>query len=103
MLYRVVQGFPGELRIRADKLHGDIVRISHIIHTLARELHDARLTFIGLVAAARGLCRDVGERHSIEVDFEHDSFPESVPSEASLCIFRVLQHLSMDSGAVLGF
>ncbi len=81
----------GELRTRTEKLHRDIVHISYIIHTLARELHDARLTYIGLVAAARGLCREVGERHNIDVDFKHDSFPESVPSEASLSVFRVLQ------------
>jgi len=81
----------GELRTRMDKLHGDIVQISDIVHTLSRELHDARLTYIGLVAAARGFCRDVGERHKIDVEFKHDSFPESVPSEASLCVFRVLQ------------
>jgi signal transduction histidine kinase len=81
----------GELRTRTDKLHGDIVQISQIVHTLSRELHVARLTYIGLVATARGLCREVGERHNIEVDFNHDRFPDSVPSERSLCVFRVLQ------------
>ena len=67
------------------------MQISDIVHTLSRELHDARLTYIGLVAAARSLCREVGERHNIDIDFKHDSFPESVPSEASLSVFRVLQ------------
>jgi signal transduction histidine kinase len=81
----------GELRTRAEKLHKDIVHISHIIDALSRELHDARLTYIGLVGAARGLCREVGERHNIDVDFKHDCFPESVSSEASLSVFRVLQ------------
>ena len=62
-----------------DKLHGDIVQISDIVHTLSRELHDARLTYIGLVAAARGFCRDVGERHKIDVEFKHDSLPNPCP------------------------
>jgi signal transduction histidine kinase len=80
----------GELRTRTDKLHEDLVHISDIVHTLSHELHDARLTYVGLVATSRGLCREVSERHNIEVDFKHDSF-DSVPCEASLCVFRVLQ------------
>lgn len=80
-----------ELRDRSADLHEKLVQISHSVHTLSRELHASRLTYVGFVATARSLCTEVSERHNIEIDFKHDSFPNSVPSESSLCLFRVLQ------------
>jgi len=82
---------PSELRDRSTNLHEEIVQISNSVQTLSRELHASRLTYVGLVSTARGLCKEVSERHNIEIDFKHDSFPNSVPSESSLCLFRVLQ------------
>jgi signal transduction histidine kinase len=80
-----------ELRNRSTNLHEEIVQISHTVHTLSRELHASRITYVGLVATARSLCKEISERHNIEIDFKHDPFPDSVPSESSLCLFRVLQ------------
>src|SRR5207245_297748 len=85
-----------------EKLHRDIVHISDIIHTHSRELHDARLTYIRLVAAATSLCREVGERNNIDIDFKHESFLESVPSQTSLSVFRVLlDALDYEAASVL--
>jgi len=80
-----------ELQDRSTDLHEKIVQISQSVQTLSRELQASRLSYVGLVATARGLCKEVSERHDIEIDFQHDSFPSSVSSESSLCLFRVLQ------------
>ena len=76
---------------RSTDLHEKIVQISHSVHTLSRELHASRLSYIGLVATAKGLCKEASERYNLEIDFKHDSFPSTMPSESSLCLFRILQ------------
>jgi len=36
-------------------------------------------------------CREFGEQHKVEIDFQSDDLPSSVPQNISLCLFRVLQ------------
>ena len=65
--------------------------ISATIHNLSHELHSATLEHLGLVAAIRGSCRELAERQKAEIHFQHEGVPQAVPSEISLCLFRVLQ------------
>jgi signal transduction histidine kinase len=65
--------------------------ISATIHNLSHELHSATLEHIGLVAAIRGSCRELAQRQKAEIHFQHESVPQAVPNEISLCLFRVLQ------------
>jgi signal transduction histidine kinase len=61
------------------------------IHSLSHQLHPSKLEYLGLVAAARGFCREFGEQQKAEVDFETHDLLGPLPPDISLCLFRVLQ------------
>ena len=77
-----------------DHIHHAIQRLSNIatdIQALSHRLHSSKLEYLGLVAAAKGFCRELSEQHQVEIDFRDMAMPRSVPKEVSLCLFRVLQ------------
>jgi signal transduction histidine kinase len=39
----------------------------------------------------RGFCEEYGEKHKVEVAFESESMPTTLPHEISICLFRVMQ------------
>jgi PAS domain S-box-containing protein len=58
---------------------------------LSHELHPPRLLHLGIVAAMRGLCRELSRQQNIEIDFRDGNVSRSLPPDVSLCLFRVLQ------------
>jgi signal transduction histidine kinase len=36
-------------------------------------------------------CRELSDRHTVDIDFRSEGIPENLPGEVSLCLFRVLQ------------
>jgi PAS domain S-box-containing protein len=65
--------------------------ISTSVQALSHRLHSSKLEYLGLVAALRGFCSEFADQHHVEVKFSHDPFPESLPPEISLCLFRIVQ------------
>jgi signal transduction histidine kinase len=61
------------------------------VQALSHHLHSSKLEYLGLAAAAAGLCRDVSNQRGVEIDFHSENIPKDLPKEASLCLFRVLQ------------
>jgi PAS domain S-box-containing protein len=61
------------------------------IQALSHRLHSSKLEYLGIVAAAKGFCRELSEQQNVEIDFNHAEIPGSLPKEVSLCLFRVLQ------------
>jgi signal transduction histidine kinase len=43
------------------------------------------------VAASKGFCRELSERHLVEIEWHSEHIPNNLPSEISLCLFRVMQ------------
>jgi signal transduction histidine kinase len=39
----------------------------------------------------KGFCREFGDKHKVEVAFDSEGMPATVPQEISLCLFRVMQ------------
>ena len=39
----------------------------------------------------RSWCKELSQKHGLEVDFESSGVPKSLPQEISLCLYRVLQ------------
>ena len=64
--------------------------IARSVHDLSHRLHPAKLRLIGLVAALKGLQREVSQA-GIPVTFTHDDVPAALPPELTLCLFRVAQ------------
>ncbi len=61
------------------------------VQGLSHRLHSSKLEYLGIVAAAKGFCRELSEQKKVEIDFSHTNIPDGVPKEISLCLFRVLQ------------
>ena len=83
-------GFP-EVRSRMGELQKQASEIANDIQTLSRELHPAKLEYLGPVAAMRDLCRELGERTKVKIDFTSQDLPSPLAADISLCLFRVLQ------------
>jgi PAS domain S-box-containing protein len=88
------------LRDLSDKLK----EISRAMNSTAHQLHSSHLEVLGLVSAARGLCDEFSRQYGIETTFAHEAVPASLPSEVSLCLFRIvqeaLQNVAKHSGAL---
>jgi PAS domain S-box-containing protein len=69
---------------RASELGTDIQALSH-------RLHSSKLDYLGLVAAAKSVCRELSVEQKVEIVFQHEDVPRDLPKEVSLCLFRVLQ------------
>lgn len=74
----------GRMLKRARTMSSDIRSLSH-------ELHSSRLDYIGLVPAISGLCKEIGEKYKIAVQFAEYDRPADIPKDVALCLFRVAQ------------
>jgi signal transduction histidine kinase len=81
----------GEVLSRIDQLQKHTSEIAADIQALSHELHSPKLEYLGIVAAMRGFCQEFGEKQKLDVDFKSHDLPSSVPSDVSLCLFRVMQ------------
>lgn len=65
--------------------------LSSEVHRLAHELHPAKLDQLGLVAAARGFCRDLSQQTGVAIHFAAEPLPAQLPPGHALCLYRLLQ------------
>jgi signal transduction histidine kinase len=49
------------------------------------------LEYLGLEAAVAGFCKELSDRHGVEISFHSEGIPKELPNEISLCFFRVSQ------------
>ncbi len=73
-----------ELAESARALSGDL-------HRMAHQLHPAILDQLGLLPAARRFAEELQTRHGIGVEVTGDHWPERLPREAALVLYRVMQ------------
>ena len=81
--------FQGQLREFGDRIRA----LSGRVHALARQLHPAILHDLGLAAALGNECRMFSERYDIPVKFSAKDLPEKLPTEISLCLYRIAQEV----------
>jgi PAS domain S-box-containing protein len=74
-----------------DEVRQDVSDLGKDVQALSHRLHSSKLQYLGLAVAAGGFCREFSERHNVEVVFHDNNVPRTLPSEISLCLFRVLQ------------
>jgi len=65
--------------------------VSSDIHSLSHQLHPSKLETLGLVASLNGLCREFTQQHGLQVQFAHHDIRSRIPSDITLCIFRIAQ------------
>ena len=82
---------PAQVRSRTAQLANQASEIASDIQSLSHELHSSKLQYLGIVAAIKSFCRDFSEQHDVKIDFDAHDLPRPLPSEISLCLFRVVQ------------
>jgi signal transduction histidine kinase len=61
------------------------------VHELSHRLHSTKLEHLGLKFAMIELCRQISQKHNIKIDLQVDELPTTLPSDVSLCFYRVAQ------------
>jgi len=80
-----------EVSERMRDLSDQVKDLSSSVHRLSHELHPAKLEQLGLVAAVRGFCREIGEARKIAIEFEAREVPRVLPNDIALCFYRIVQ------------
>jgi PAS domain S-box-containing protein len=74
----------GELQKQSSEIASDVQSLSH-------RLHSSKLEYLGIATAMLGFCREFSAQQHVEIVFAHDAISRTVPSDISLCLFRILQ------------
>jgi PAS domain S-box-containing protein len=82
---------PADVGSRIDEVRKQCSEIAADVQSLSHELHSSKLEYLGIATAMRGFCREFSAQQNVEIVFSHDAIPRMVPSDISLCLFRVLQ------------
>jgi PAS domain S-box-containing protein len=80
-----------EIRAPIHAARERLLDLGKDVQALSRRLHSSKLDYLGLTAAARSLCKEIGEQHKVEIHFSEAGVPRDLPKQISLCLFRVLQ------------
>jgi len=78
------------IRERIRALGGRTAELAVEIHRLSHALHSSKLDALGLVAAVRGHCREMGAA-GLDVTFLEGDVPSPLRPDVELCLFRVVQ------------
>ena len=73
-----------------ESLAKDLDILVSDIHGLSHRLHSSQLQHLGLTAALRDLCRQMG-RSGLDVDLQGDDELEPIPKDITLCLYRIAQ------------
>ena len=85
-----LQQSPSELQSRVPELRRELRQISDDVQAISHDLHSSKLEILGVVAGMKSWCKEVSDRHNIEVAFRND-FPGNLPLELGIPLFRILQ------------
>jgi signal transduction histidine kinase len=65
--------------------------LSADLHRMAHQLHPAILDQLGLLPAARRFAEEIALRNGMPVEVASERWPESLPRDAALVLYRVMQ------------
>jgi PAS domain S-box-containing protein len=85
------EGAPPATHRRLEEIRQRCAEITSDVQALSHQLHSSKLDYLGIVAAARGFCREFAVQHKADIEFAEHDIPQDLPKEASLCLFRILQ------------
>jgi PAS domain S-box-containing protein len=79
-----------EFQSRVQELRKELRQISDDVQALSHDLHSSKMEYLGAVSGMKSWCKQVAERHKLDVDFRSD-LSSALPLEIGLPLFRVLQ------------
>ena len=74
-----------------SSVHDDLVRLSDDVHALSYRLHPSILDDLGLEEALKAECEHVTGQGDVRIEIKVQPFPNTLPQDVSLCVFRVAQ------------
>jgi PAS domain S-box-containing protein len=74
-----------------DEIVGHLSDLGTNIQALSHRLHSSKLEYLGIAAAASSFCRELSEKHRVQIDFHSESIPKELRQEIALSLFRILQ------------
>ncbi len=80
-----------EIRSHTVKLRTHLVSILEDLRMLSDQLHPRTLDLLPVGVVLRGLCREMGERHNVHIEFEEKGAPSTLPKGIAICLYRVTQ------------
>jgi signal transduction histidine kinase len=78
-------------QLPAPSLADSARSLSADLHRMAHQLHPAILDQLGLLPATRRFAGELAARYAVSVDVSSQSWPESLPRDAALVLYRVMQ------------
>jgi PAS domain S-box-containing protein len=72
-------------------LRENLSEVSEEVHDLSRRLHPSILDDLGLVQAVQAECAAFINKTGIDLSIATDGFPDSIPRQLALCLYRVIQ------------
>jgi signal transduction histidine kinase len=78
-------------QLQARSLADSARALSADLHQMAHQLHPAILDQLGLLPAARRFAAELAARHGVTIEVSSDGWPESLPRDAALVLYRVMQ------------
>jgi PAS domain S-box-containing protein len=76
---------------RLEEILKRVLGLGNDIQALSHRLHSSKLEYLGIVSAASSFCRELSDKHGVQIDFHFEDMPKELPQEIALCLFRVLQ------------
>jgi PAS domain S-box-containing protein len=76
---------------RLVRLCGKLKGLSREVGSLSHQLHSSELELLGLAVAVKALCREFSEQYQIQAHSKCSGIPDSLSTDVSLCLFRVVQ------------
>ena len=72
-------------------LRANLIEVADEVHDLSRRLHPSILDDLGLVQAVQAECATFVKKTGIDLSFMPHDFPDSVPQQLALCLYRIIQ------------
>jgi PAS domain S-box-containing protein len=100
---REVPGLSPQARTQLHGLTEIATEIASSIHNLSHRLRPSLLDLLGPVASIERLCRELSDRHNLQIQFVHHGIPERISQDVNLCLYRItqdaLRNVAKHSGA----
>jgi PAS domain S-box-containing protein len=80
-----------QLGTLVEAMSDQVKQLSSSVHDLSHQLHPMKLEQLGLEAAVKSLCKELGLRHGLSIDFAYDPPPQAASREIALCLYRIAQ------------
>lgn len=84
-------GAEESIREKFEHALRELKDLAQDIHNLSHRLHSSKLQHLGLPAALKEVCRQIGGQHHVEIDLQTTESYTPLSDDVSLCFYRVAQ------------